>query len=75
MSNKKYKFDLDYENENYKKVDVVPTQKFDLSSIDDQTLISELEQLSIDELKYKLENEKLSKEIIDLIQVIIANKK
>ncbi len=72
---KKLKFDLDYEQENYKKVEVQPTKAFDLNNVSNSELEDEFLDYSNDELLYKLENEKLSDEKIRAIKNILNSRK
>lgn len=74
MSDKKIKFDLDYEQENYKKVNVEPTKAFDVDMVN-KNIESEYVNYSTDELNYILENEKLSKEDKNIIKKILESRK
>lgn len=75
MSDKKLKFDLDYEQENYRKVEVQPTKVFDISNAKNNKLENEFLEYSNEELMFKLENEKLSSEKIEAIRRILNSRK
>ena len=72
---KKLKFDLDYEQENYKKVEVQPTKVFDLSNVAQNDVEDKFLEYSDDELEYKLNNEKLTNDEVIAIKNILKSRK
>lgn len=74
MIKKTTKFIAEEEHTSFEKTRVEPTKVFDIDSLEDENCLSYLDELSLEELEYKIEFEKLPTNVLEYIKKIIKDR-